>query len=157
MKKTITFLIAWILAFTMIAMPVSASEYVDNNEDTYVESSVRAGSSYFTKGIPTMNALNYGSSAYKTVTSGSCLGTTRSITKVTFYGVLSSGSSPCIVYIISPTGTVASQVMYSTGTLTFYDFNGEDPYGSWTVYIVTLGSVSTVKSGSLKVYYNYNP
>ena len=157
MKKTFTFLIAWVLAFTMMAMPVSASEYVDNREDTYVDSSVRAGSSYFTKGISTMNALNYGSSPHYNVTSGSCLGTTRSITKVTFYGVLSSGSSSCKVYIISPSGTVAYITMSSTGTLTYYDFNGEDPYGTWTVYIVTNGIVSTVKSGSLKVYYNYAP
>lgn len=136
-KKTFLSLVACVCACIMFSTPVFAA------------------SNYFSKGLTTMNSLG-GQSNICTVTSGSCSGTSssRSITSVTVYGVL-TGSS-CKVYVESPSGTTAYLTKTSTGTQTFStQFDGEDPYGSWSVYIVSNGSVSTLKSGSLKVYYDY--
>jgi len=57
---------------------------------------------------------------------------------------------------MSPNGTTKYQSVSSTGTYTFTGFNGEDPSGTWYVYIISKGTVSTVKSGTLKVEYSYS-
>lgn len=115
---------------------------------------VLAASNHFSKSLSTMNSLYGATSNTCSVTSGSCSGTTRSITSVSVYGVL-TGSS-CKVYVTSPEGSVYYKTMTSTGTVTFNtEFNGEDPKGRWYVYIVTNGAVSTVKSGVLEVNYSY--
>lgn len=113
------------------------------------------GSNYFSKITPKLNSLN-GSAATATLSSGSCSGTERSITSVSVYCRVSSGSSSYTLYVISPEGTVLSKSCgTSSTTYTFTGFNGEDPQGNWTIIIVSNGTVTTV-TATLKVNYNYS-
>jgi len=140
LKKAVLPVVACLLACIMLSNPVMA-----------------ASTNYFSKSIAKMNSLYGGQSNIVTVSSGSVSGDSedRSITSVTFWGRLTSGSSSCIVYITSPKNTTCHATLSSTGTLTFKGFNGEDPEGDWDVYIVSKGTASTVSSGTLKVNYTY--
>lgn len=73
------------------------------------------------------------------------------------------GTDPYTLYIKSPEGTIASYSgPMSSTTFTTHDFDGENPKGTWKVWIVNSGvsyngniiPTSTV-TVSLTVYYDY--
>lgn len=124
---------------------------------------VFAATNYFSKTTVKLNAISGGESRYSQVTSGSVSGSERSITKVELYCNVSSGTDPYTIYVESPSGTVKSISGPSkSGTITLTGFNGEDPSGTWTIWIKNNGvsyngniyPVSTVTI-TLKVYYSY--
>lgn len=155
------------LLFGVMYVPVSAAELPEQDEKTEDTMEVEvvvlsdddimpvaSGSNYFSKITSKLNSLN-GATASSNLSSGSCSGTTRSITKVTVYCNVSSGSSSFKLIVTSPDKTVVSQTCgTSSTTYTLTGFNGEDPYGTWNVGIASTGTVSTV-TATLKVYYDY--
>lgn len=167
-KKKLSLLVVVALLFGVVNVPlsVSASELQREDvstEDTMVEVVVlsdedimpaSSGTNYFSKITSKLNSLN-GATASSNLSSGSCSGTTRSITKVTAYCRVSSGSSNFNLVITSPENTVVTQSCgTSSTTYTLTGFNGEDPKGTWNVGVASKGTVSTV-TVTLKVYYSY--
>ena len=124
---------------------------------------VFAATNYFSKTTVKLNAISGGESRYSQVTSGSVSGSERSIAKVELYCNVSSGTDPYTIYVESPSGTVKSITGPSkSGTITLTGFNGEDPSGTWTIWIKNNGisyngniyPASTVTI-TLKVYHSY--
>lgn len=144
-KKFFTAVMACMMACLMFVTPVLAAA---NN---------------FSKTTVKLNAFSGGTSTYSTVTSGSVSETDPSITKVELYCNVSSGSDPYTIYVESPKGTVKSiSGPTKSGTITIPGFEGENPSGSWTIWIKNNGvsyngniyPVSTVTI-TLKVAYSY--
>lgn len=165
-KKKLSLFMMVVMLFSTMCIPVSAAELPEKEvatKDTEVEvvilsdddvMPVSSGSNYFSKITSKLNSLS-GTIASSNLSSGSCLGTTRSITKVTVYCRVSSGSSNFDLVVTSPEKTVVTQRCgTSSTTYTLTGFNGEDPYGTWNVGISSNGAVSTV-TATLKVYYSY--
>lgn len=124
---------------------------------------VFAATNYFSKTTVKLNAISGGESRYSQVTSGSVSGSERSITKVELYCNVASGTDPYTIYVESPSGTVRSiSGPTKSGTITITGFEGEDPSGTWTIWIKNNGisyngniyPASTVTI-TLKVYYSY--
>lgn len=146
-RKVFVSVMACLMACLMFAMPVMA-----------------ASTNYFSKTTPKLNAMNGNISRIASLSSGSVSGTERWITEVTLNLTVSSGSDPFDVHIVSPEGTEYVFTPSTTSkkyTITY--FNGEDPKGTWSVYIENLGfsynpnqiyPVSTA-TGTIKVTYGY--
>lgn len=155
MKRKLSLLLVLTLLCTLFAMPVSAAEvepynYADN-ENVVAGTS---GTNYFRVITTKMNSV-YGSEAVATRSSGSCSGDERSITSTSVYCRVGSGSSSFKLYVISPKGTVAYRnASSSSATYNFTEFNGEDPYGQWTIKTVSNGTASTV-TATLEVNYSF--
>lgn len=165
-KKKLSLFMMVVLLFSTMCIPVAAAELPEkevSTKETEVEVVVlldddimpaSSGSNYFSKITSKLNSLN-GAAASSNLSSGSCSGTSRSITKVTVYCRVSSGSSSFDLIVTSPEKTVVTQSCgTSSTTYTLTGFNGEDPYGTWNVGISSNGTVSTV-TATLKVYYSY--
>lgn len=147
-RKAIVSVIACFMACLMFAMPVMA-----------------ASTNYFSKTTVKLNAMNGGISRISSLSSGSVSGTNRSITQVSAYVNVGSGSDPFDVHIVSPEGTeyvFTASTSNKTYNITY--FNGEDPKGTWSVYIENQGfsynpnqiyptSTATI---TLKVTYSYS-
>ena len=117
--------------------------------------------SSFSKTTVKLNAYSGGSSTKSTVTSGT-VGDNKSVTKVELRCNVSSGSNPYTLYVKSPEGTTASFAgPIPSATITTTAFNGENPSGTWTIWIVNSNvsdngnvyPVSTV-TVTIKVYYS---
>ncbi len=144
-KRIFTAVMACMMACMMFVTPVFAAT---NN---------------FSKTTVKLNALSGGESRYSQVTSGSVSGSNRSITKVELYCNVASGTDPYTIYVESPSGTVKSISGPSrSGNVTINGFAGEDPSGTWTIWIKNNGvsyngniyPASTVTI-TLKVSYSY--
>lgn len=152
MKRKLFLLVAVVLLFAELAAPAAQAARVFSVENE-VET-VRAGNYLFSKPIRRLNSFNQ-TTASTSVNSGSCSGSERHITSVRVFCNVSWGSSPYILEIRSPEGTVARRWCgTSTTSYNFSDFDGEDPRGNWTVSITTRGRVTTM-SGSLTVNYTF--
>lgn len=115
----------------------------------------------FSKTTTKLNAYSGGISTKSKVTSGT-VGDNQSITKVELRCNVSTGSDPYTLYVVSPEGTTASFAgPIPSDTITTTAFNGEDPYGTWTIWIKNNGvstngniyPVSTV-TVTIKGYYS---
>ena len=116
-KRIITVVVACMMACLMSVTPALA-----------------AGS--FTKTTVKLNAYSGGSSTKSKVTSGT-VGDNLSVTKVELRCTVSAGSDPYTLYVKSPEGSTESFVgPIPTDTITTTAFNGENPYGTWTIWIV---------------------
>jgi hypothetical protein len=114
---------------------------------------VSAATNYFSGSTGTMNSLNGNQSAAWPISSGSVSGTNPVVTSVKLNITVSSGSSAFYIYVVSPQGTTAS-VLVGNKTPTLNNFNGENPSGTWQVYIITTGTVSTA-TARMTVNYSY--
>lgn len=102
----------------------------------------------------TMNSLFGQPSGRWSITSGTTPPREVVVT-VTITITISSGSDPCYVWVQSPVGTsTPSSRTYGPGTytITYTNFNGQNPQGTWFVWIQTTGTVSTA-TGRLVVNY----
>lgn len=144
-KKSFMSVVACLMACMMFAVPVFAAS---NN---------------FSKTTVKLNAINGGESRKSTLSSGSVTGNNPSISKVQLYCNVSSGSDPYTIYVLSPKGTTRSITGPSkSGTITITGFEGENPSGTWTIWIKNSGvsykgniyPTSTVTI-TLKVAYSY--
>ncbi|MDE6253100.1 MAG: hypothetical protein K2M78_10760 [Lachnospiraceae bacterium] len=144
-KRVFTAVMACMMACLMFVTPVFAAT---NN---------------FSKTTVKLNAISGGISRYSTVTSGSISVGEPSITKVELYCNVASGTDPYTIYVESPKGTVKTITGPSrSGNVTITGFEGEDPSGSWTIWIKNNGvsyngniypaSTATI---TLKVTYSY--
>lgn len=141
-KRIFTVVVACMMACLMSVTPVLAA-------------------SSFSKTTVKLNAYSGGISTKSQVTSGT-VGDNKSVTKVELRCNVSSGSDPYTLYVESPEGTTASFVgPIPSDTITTTAFNGEDPYGTWTIWIKNSGvsyngnikPVSTV-TVTIKVFYS---
>ncbi len=122
---------------------------------------VFAASDYFSKSTTKLNAYNGGKSNESTFSSGSVPKDAK-ITGVRIHYTVASGTDPYTVYLISPKKTryVVSGPLSSTTVSNISAFNGENPEGTWTAYIVnagrtTHGNVYPVSTVTLSVTVNY--
>ena len=144
-KRVFTAVMACMMACLMFVTPVLAAT---NN---------------FSKTTVKLNAISGGTSKTSNVTSGSVSGSNLSITKVELYCNVASGTDPYTIYVKSPSGTTKSiSGPTKSGTITITGFEGEDPSGTWSIWIQNNGvsyngniyPVSTVTI-TLKVAYSY--
>lgn len=145
-KKALTAVMACMLACVMFVTPVFAA------------------STYFSKSTSKLNAINGGKSSTSSLSSGSILGSDASITQVKLAFNVSSGTDPYTLWIKSPNGSWHSYTGPTSSTIWYLDdFDGENPSGTWQIYIVNSGvsyngniyPVSTVTI-SMTVYYDYD-
>ncbi len=122
---------------------------------------VFAASSFFSKSTTRLNAYNGGKSNESTFSSGSVPDDAK-ITGVRIHYTVSSGTDPYTVCLISPKNTkyVVSGPLSSTTVYDINAFNGENPEGTWTAYIVnagytTHGNIYPVSTVTLSVTVNY--
>lgn len=156
MKKLIYF-ITCIAMCMMLVMPVSAAEIAPKDETvTMTDESVASvySTNYFRKITSKLNSVYGNPSTVATLSSGSVTGANPSITSVTVYSRVSTGSDPFYVFVEDPYGNWDYDIVSASGTSTFSSFNGYDPSGSWKVWIVTMGDVSTATL-TLTVNYHY--
>lgn len=146
-RKIFASVIACFMACIMFTMPVLAAT---------------TSSSYFSKTTTKLNAINGGKSAISSVSSGS-VSAGASVTSVKLFCNVARGTDPYTLYIKSPEGTIAYfSGPTSSTTFTTDVFNGENPKGTWSVWIVNSGvsyngniyPASTV-TVSLTAYYDY--
>ena len=144
-KRVFTAVMAFMMACLMFVTPVLAAT---NN---------------FSKTTVKLNAISGGTSKTSNVTSGSVSGSNPSITKVELYCNVASGTDPYTIYVKSPSGTTKSiSGPTKSGTITITGFEGENPSGTWSIWIQNNGvsyngniyPVSTVTI-TLKVAYSY--
>lgn len=154
LKRMISFMLVAIMMLTMSGISVMAAEQPEEN---YVEISIddvasAYSSSYYARGLVVLNIATSGTSNECRITSGSVpVGAT--ITKVELTGTKSSGSGTVYWYVEhEDSGIVASKRFASPASFT--NFNGLTADSAWIVWIE--GSAwSTVRNGSIKVYYTY--
>lgn len=153
MKKVLSIILCVSLCI-MYALPVSAAEVVPKENDIVKEEvSATSGSNSFSKILPKLSSTNGTASKVATITSGS-ISHSAQVTSISLYVSVSSGSDPCILYIQLPDGTIHYIYVTGSGTYTIDVFNGDNPFGSWKIWIETQGTVSIV-SGTIKVNYSY--
>lgn len=153
-KRFLSFMLVAVMMLTMSGMSVMAAEQPEEN---YVEISLdnaasTYSSSYYSRGLVVLNIATSGTSNECRVTSGS-VPDGATISKVELTGTKSSGSGTVYWYIEhEDSGIVASKRFASPATFT--NFNGLTADSAWVVWIE--GSAwSTVRNGSIKVYYTY--
>ena len=145
-KKLSTLLLVATMACATFAMPVAAAEPMPNDVHAGTVSMVPFANSSFSGSTRVLNALNGGSSIQSPISSGTVSPDAR-ITGVTVNATVSSGSASSTLYVRSPGGKTASRTLGgSSATLNFTEFNTENPSGTWNVWIVTNGTVTTVNA-----------
>lgn len=125
-KRVFTAVMACMMACLMFVTPVLAAT---NN---------------FSKTTVKLNAISGGTSKTSNVTSGSVSGSNPSITKVELYCNVASGTDPYTIYVKSPSGTTKSiSGPTKSGTITITGFEGENPSGTWSIWIQNNGVFRT--------------
>lgn len=79
-----------------------------------------------------------------TFSSGS-ISSNAQVTSISLYVRASSGSFPVIIYIQAPDGTTQSGVITQSGTITFNDFSGCNPSGSWKIWFEAQETLATAR------------
>ncbi len=124
---------------------------------------VLAATNSFSKSTVKLNAINGGTSSHCSITSGSVSGSNPSITKLEVCCNVVSGTDPYTIYVESPSGTIISiSGPTSSGCITITGFEGENPSGTWTMWIQNDGGSyngniypTSTATLTLKVYYSY--
>ncbi len=124
---------------------------------------VLAATNCISKTTVKLNAINGGTSGYCSITSGSVSGSNPSITKLELYCNVASGTDPYTIYVKSPSGTIISiPGPTKSGTIIIPIFEGEDPSGSWTIWIQNDGVSyngniypASTATFTLKICYSY--
>lgn len=151
MKKLVSSFLCIVLC-VMCFMPVSAAENI--NAVTEKNYAVSRSTNYFTGSTIKMNSLYGVQSAISNISSGSVLGTNPEVTSVSLSVTVSSGSDSFKLYVEDPTGYGGYTTVSKSGTVKLTAFDGRAPKGTWKVYIVTNGTVSTA-TARMTVNYSY--
>lgn len=154
-KRYFAVLLAMIMIFSLNCMSVFAAEQEEVNEgcvEISLDQAQPYASNYYSKSLVVLNIATSGVSNEYTITSGS-VPSGATISKVELRGTKSAGSGTVYWYVQhNASGRVASKLFASPAT--FNDFNGLTADTSWTIWIE--GSAwSTVRGGTIKVYYTY--
>lgn len=156
MKRFLAFMLAAVMLISMSGMSVMAAEQEETSEG-YVEISldetaIPYSTGYYSKGLVVLNIATAGVSNECRVTSGS-VPDGATITKVELTGTKSAGSGTVYWYVEhEASGRVASKKFASPATFT--EFNGLTADTAWVIWIEG-DPWSTVRNGSIKVYYKY--
>lgn len=156
LKRVLSFMLVAIMIISMSGMNVMAAEQQEKREG-YVEIALDNAAStfatnYYSKGLVVLNIATAGVSNECRITSGS-VPDGATITKVELKGAKSTGSGTVYWYVEhEASGSVASKRFASPATFT--EFNGLTADSTWIVWIEG-DPWSTVRNGSIKVYYNY--
>jgi len=123
-KKKIIASIACVMACLLFSIPVMAA------------------SDSFSKTTTKLNAINGGKSNVSSLSSGSVLGDNPEVTTIKLFIKVSSGTDPYTLYVKSPEGTLYSMIgPTSSKTVSgITAFKGENPSGTWKIYIVNSGT-----------------
>ena len=141
-KRVYVVVVACLMSCIMFATPALAASY--------------------SKTTVKLNAYSGKKKKKSTVSSGTVLGDNPSITKVELRCTVSNGSDPYTLYVKSPDGhTESFSGPIPSAAITTTAFNGEDPSGTWTIWIENEGvsyngniyPVSTV-TVRIQVYYS---
>lgn len=154
-KRMLSLVLAMVMMLTMSGMSVMAAE-PDQKQEGYIEISLDEASTYasnyYSRGLVVLNIATAGVSNQCTITSGS-VPDGAVISKVELKGTKSTGSGTVYWYVRhDASGYTASKRFASPATFT--EFNGLTADTSWTVWIEG-DPWSTVRSGTIKVYYTY--
>lgn len=144
-KRVFTAVMACLISCLMFATPVLAA------------------TNCFSKTTVKLNAINGGTSRYGSITSGSVSGSSPSITKLELYCNVASGTDPYTIYVESPDGTIISiPGPTRSGSITIPVFEGENPSGTWTIWIQNDGVSyngniypASTATFTLKICYSY--
>ncbi len=156
LKRVLSFLLTAIMLISMSGMSVMAAEQQEVTEG-YVEISLddavsTYASDYYSKGLVVLNIATAGVSNECRITSGS-VPSSATITKVELKGTKSTGSGTVYWYVEhEASGRVASKRFANPATFT--EFNGLTADTAWIVWIEG-DAWSTVRNGSIKVYYTF--
>lgn len=147
MKKVLSIILCMSL-FIMCTLPVSAAEVMTKeNVLEKEELSAILNSNCFSRTLSGLALMN----GTATVSSGSISGNAQ-VTSISLYVRVSSGSSPVIIYIQAPDGTIYSFRITTSGTITSNQFNGCDPSGTWKIWVEPKEIIPSI---TLKVCYDY--
>lgn len=156
LKRFLAFMLAAVMLMSMSGMSVMAAEQEETTEG-YVEISlddtaVTYATDYYSRGLVVFNIATAGVSNECRITPPS-LPDGATITKVELTGTKSSGSGTVYWYVEhEASGRVASKRFASPATFT--EFNGLTADTAWVIWIQG-DPWSTVRNGSIKVYYKY--
>ena len=149
MKKVLSIILCLSLCI-MYTLPVSAAEVIPKeNVIEKEEISATSGSNCFSYTLPKLALMN-GSATFSL---GSISGNAQ-VTSVSVYVRVATGTSPVIIYIQAPDGTIYSFNTAASVTITTNQFNGCDPSGDWKIWIETDG-IMTTSTITVKVCYDY--
>lgn len=128
--------------------------------DAYVESEqsivVPLSTNWFSGGTGTLNSISGRESAHDPVSSGSIPDGAR-VTEVEVSVTVSRGSIPFYLIVKEPNGETAQRYISGNGGVTFDEFEGKNPYGTWYIYIKNTGSGFTdVSTASARMTVNYS-
>lgn len=156
LKRSLSFMLAVVMMISMSGMSVMAAEQQETREGC-VEISLddvasTYASNYYSRGLVVLNIATAGVSNECRITSGS-VPDGATISRVELKGTKSTGSGTVYWYVEhEATGRVASARFASPATIT--SFNGLTADSAWIIWIEG-DAWSTVRNGSIKVYYTY--
>lgn len=157
LRKMLSCVMIAVLLISFNGMTVFAAE-AEPEQSGYVEISLEDAMSrstgYYSRGLTTLNIATSGVSNQCRITSGS-VPAGAIVTKVEVYGTKSSGSGTIYVYVEHEDSGHTDWKLFQSSPVTFAtQFDGYDADSAWIVWI--QGSAwSTLKNGSIKVYYSY--
>lgn len=147
MKKIFSIILCVSLCILCV-LPVSAAEVMSKeNVLEKEELSATLSPNYFSRTLSRLALMN----GTATFSSGSISGSAQ-VSLISLQVRLSSGSSPIIIYMQAPDGTIYSFRITTSGTITSNQFNGCDPLGDWKIWVEPN---ETIPSITVKIYYDY--
>lgn len=153
MKKIISI----ILCMSLCIMPVLSVSAKEASREDYAAIDEYNESIYDSNNLISstikLNAVNGGVSRKVSIPSGSVSG--NPIISTALNVRASNGSDPFKLYLQAPDGTTFWIIMDATGVTGVDNFNIENLSGRWTIWIETLGTVSTATI-SVKTNYDYS-
>lgn len=164
-KRILSLILACTMVLSVLCVSAAAAE-------SSTESSSFSGvavpnyiyNDYFTGGTGILNTMAGNPSKIDPVSSGS-LSATAKVTSVELSVAVSKGSTDFYLVVISPEGRVIKTYVLGSYTssvtrkITLDDFNEEDPYGTWYIYIYNTGTAFTdvaTATVNMTVKYGYN-
>lgn len=154
-KKLISLFSVCFILCSLFATPVSAAEFMPTSETTQVSAIAPYATNYFSGGTGTMNTMAGSQSKIFNVSSGS-VPKEAVVTDVTLNVTVSRGSIPFYIVVKDPAGHSAEKYIRSSGRITFTEFNGKDPKGTWQIYIYNTGAgFQDVSTATARMTVNY--
>lgn len=164
-KRILSLILACTMVFSVLCVSAAAAE---PSTESGASSSVAVPNylynDYFTGGTGILNTIAGNISKIDPVSSGS-LSVNAKVTSVELRVAVSKGSTDFYLGVISPKGTVVETYVIGSYTnsvtryITLDDFNGEDPYGTWYIYIYNTGTAFTdvaTATVNMTVRYGYD-
>lgn len=164
-KRVLSLILACTMVFSILCVSAAAAEpSADTGASSGVADPNYIYNGYFTGGTGILNTIAGNMSKIDPISSGS-LPATAKVTSVELSVSVSKGSTDFYLVVVSPEGNVVKTYVLGSYTntvlrkITLDDFNGEDPYGTWYIYIYNTGtSFLDVATATVNMigWYGYN-